>query len=163
MSMSEALELRKKKMSEAPGSGAESSQEEEEDSDEDGEEKEKGPVNKGHGELPPLTSSTNPAFPNAIMKKPSNTHARHAVPKGDEAEKDKEKENETPKEKPKPTSPKVLLSGKNAPSTPTGLTTRSRRSLAAESESEQKDDEAEDEGDEEGDEGEGDEKMAVDE
>ncbi|EJT45609.1 hypothetical protein A1Q2_01001 [Trichosporon asahii var. asahii CBS 8904] len=158
MSMSEALELKKKKMSEAPGSGAESSEEEEEDSeDEDGEPKEKGPVNKGHGELPPLTSSTNPAFPNAIMKKPSNTHARHAMPKpGDEEkEKDAEKEKEKESQRVKPTSPKVPLSGKNAPSTPTGLTTRSRRSLAAESEPEPREDEEDDD--------EVDEKMAVDE
>ncbi|WWC91910.1 uncharacterized protein L201_006862 [Kwoniella dendrophila CBS 6074] len=32
-------------------------------------------------DLPPLVNSTNPLFPNAIMKKPPNTHAKTAMPK----------------------------------------------------------------------------------
>lgn len=32
-------------------------------------------------DLPPLVPSTNPAFPNAIVKKPSNTHAKGASAK----------------------------------------------------------------------------------
>ncbi|WWC64801.1 uncharacterized protein I303_107415 [Kwoniella dejecticola CBS 10117] len=138
-------------------------------------------------DLPPLVNSTNPLFPNAIMKKPPNTHAKTAMPKpaplsevdleggndddvenqqhGEIApqdvvlglgegqsptaqitskaptsskakkgsnpnakEKEKAKEKDIPREY---TSPKIFT-GKNAPSTPHGLTTRgaARRSLA---------------------------------
>lgn len=159
--MSEALELRKKKMTEAPGSGAESSEEE----DEESKESKEAAYNKGHEELPPLTSSTNPQFPNAIMKKPANTHARHAVPKPDQPPQEQEQEKEP--ERPRQVSPRVSLSGKNAPSTPHGLTTRSRRSLAADSEhaepgeqTEQAQQQPEEVG---GEHQEGDEKMVVDE
>ncbi|WVQ78996.1 hypothetical protein IAT38_001088 [Cryptococcus sp. DSM 104549] len=33
-------------------------------------------------DLPPLIPSTNPLFPNAVVKKPANTHAKTAQPKG---------------------------------------------------------------------------------
>ncbi|WVW86373.1 hypothetical protein I302_108419 [Kwoniella bestiolae CBS 10118] len=115
-------------------------------------------------DLPPLAISTNPLFPNAIMKKPPNTHAKTAMPRpqaqaqaatsiddeGDvpvavedplpeqvvskpsssrkslgSKEKEKERERERAGEK-------MIFTGKNAPSTPHGLTTRgaARRSLA---------------------------------
>lgn len=39
---------------------------------------ETGPLDLGSDILPPLTHSTNPLFPNAIVKRPPNTHARAA-------------------------------------------------------------------------------------
>jgi hypothetical protein len=51
--------------------------------------------------LPPLALSTNPLFPNAIVKRPSNTHARGPVP-------------QPPKPAPPPPVPRVHT-GKNAP------------------------------------------------
>lgn len=69
-------------------------------------------------DLPPLALSTNPLFPNAVVKRPPNTHARGPVPKPQQSQ------------SPAPTS-QPRLTGKNAPSTPQALTTRgsARRSL----------------------------------
>ncbi|OCF34241.1 DNA polymerase epsilon p12 subunit [Kwoniella heveanensis BCC8398] len=69
ISMSEALERRKQKLSgeENPSSNAEDAsfaQQTQAMNDED---------------LPPLAPSTNPLFPNAIMKRPPNTHAKTAI------------------------------------------------------------------------------------
>ncbi|KAL1410846.1 hypothetical protein Q8F55_001789 [Vanrija albida] len=136
ITMSEALELRKKKLTQAD----ESEEEEEEDeprpgpsraprrkSDSGERESEAGSGAgdrngvsvPGLGDLPPLALSTNPLFPNAIVKRPSNTHARAAVPQP-------AKPVAAP---PPPPTPRVHT-GKNAPSTPHSLTTRSaRRSL----------------------------------
>lgn len=88
--------------------------------------------------LPPLVPSTNPLFPNAVVKKGSNTHPKTAVPKP----------SSTPKQPAPPVTPKAFT-GKNAPvslhglrwsgaslthpqTTPHGLSTRgsARRSLA---------------------------------
>ena len=52
-------------------------------------------------DLPPLIPSTNPLFPNAIVKKPPNTHAKSTQSK-------------QPSEKKGPTTPRVVT-GKNAP------------------------------------------------
>nr|WPS94684.1 DNA polymerase epsilon subunit 4 [Naematelia aurantialba] len=103
-------------------------------------------------QLPPLTLSTNPLFPNAIVKKPPNTHSKGpaAAAKaaaGKEKEKDKEKdkvqvkdvqvEREGIEPAKQPSTPRIIT-GKNAPSTPHSLTTRgsARRSIVpAEAES----------------------------
>ncbi|WVR09584.1 hypothetical protein IAU60_006654 [Kwoniella sp. DSM 27419] len=107
-------------------------------------------------DLPPLAPSTNPLFPNAIMKKPPNTHAKTSR---EPRQSRQDSAAETPVTDPaavaalfadatgiaiggaglgaeggKPpavASPRVLT-GKNAPTTPHGLTTRgaARRSLA---------------------------------
>lgn len=87
--------------------------------------------------LPPLVPSTNPLFPNAVVKKGSNTHPKTAMPKPPS----------TTKQAPPPVTPKAFT-GKNAPvsikpshaeppadseqTTPHGLSTRgsARRSLA---------------------------------
>lgn len=70
-------------------------------------------------DLPPLAPSTNPLFPNAVVKRPPNTHARGPLggPK-------------TAVPAPLP-SPATKTTGKHAPSTAQGLTTRgsARRSL----------------------------------
>ncbi|WVF67292.1 hypothetical protein IAT40_002043 [Kwoniella sp. CBS 6097] len=76
MSMSEALERRKQKLSgeENPSSNAQDTsfaQQTQAMNDED---------------LPPLAPSTNPLFPNAIMKRPPNTHAKTAQAKPATAE-----------------------------------------------------------------------------
>ncbi|TXT15816.1 hypothetical protein VHUM_00319 [Vanrija humicola] len=125
ITMSEALELRKKKLLQD-----EESEEEEEDEEED-EQPRAGPSSRArresaaghseagsgagdrngvtvpghaHGDLPPLALSTNPLFPNAIVKRPSNTHARAAVP-------------QPPKAAPAPAAPPTprVHTGKNAP------------------------------------------------
>ncbi len=54
-------------------------------------------------DLPPLIPSTNPLFPNAIVKKPPNTHAKSSQSKMSQGS-----------EKKAPSTPKVVL-GKNAP------------------------------------------------
>lgn len=51
-------------------------------------------------DLPPLVPSTNPLFPNAIVKKPPNTHAKSSQSKQTD--------------KKAPSTPKVVT-GKNAP------------------------------------------------
>ncbi|KAK1922238.1 histone-fold-containing protein [Papiliotrema laurentii] len=77
------------------------------------------PGENNHDDLPPLALSTNPLYPNAIVKRPPNTHA---------------KTSQRTKAPPGPSAPKVVT-GKNAPvctsSTPHSLPTRgsSRRSL----------------------------------
>ncbi|CAD6563819.1 MAG: hypothetical protein TREMPRED_001391 [Tremellales sp. Tagirdzhanova-0007] len=63
-------------------------------------------------DLPPLIPSTNPLFPNAIVKKPPNTHAKSTLSKQTQE-----------KEKKGLTTPRVVT-GKNAPSTPHSLLTR---------------------------------------
>ncbi|WVQ94891.1 hypothetical protein IAU59_001977 [Kwoniella sp. CBS 9459] len=80
ITMSEALERRKQKLSgeENPSSNGEDvsfAQQAQAMNDED---------------LPPLAPSTNPLFPNAIMKKPPNTHAKTAVQRAALAEGDAE-------------------------------------------------------------------------
>lgn len=94
-----------------------------------------GPVSAPHAEnsvnlakapedLPPLALSTNPNFPNAIVKRPPNTHARAAVPQPPKAPK--------PVPAPTPPAPPRVHTGKNAPTTPHALATRSsRRSMNA--------------------------------
>ncbi|WOO81510.1 Putative transcription factor [Vanrija pseudolonga] len=138
ITMSEALELRKKKLAQADESESSSSEEDEppragpskarrqsehertSDAGSGSGAERNGVTVAGHGDLPPLALSTNPLFPNAIVKRPSNTHARAAVP-------------QPPKQvaaPPPPPTPRVHT-GKNAPSTPHSLTTRgsARRSL----------------------------------
>ncbi|RSH86432.1 uncharacterized protein EHS24_004687 [Apiotrichum porosum] len=70
-------------------------------------------------ELPPVVPSTNPLFPNAVVRRPPVSHPRTAMP---------------PRSKPSPASREPRpLAGKNAPSTPHSLTTRSgRRSMNTE-------------------------------
>ncbi|WWC72210.1 uncharacterized protein I206_106172 [Kwoniella pini CBS 10737] len=176
MNLSEALERRKQKMSIEENT----SYDEETSNNQNG-------ILLNDEDLPPLVNSTNPLFPNAIMKKPPNTHAKTAIPKPipppttttnnqfeeneelmnnnnnlletenisnfieqqeeispkikntntapnsnsklkkNSKEQEKEKEKEISKES---NSPKIFT-GKNAPSTPHGLTTRgaARRSL----------------------------------
>ncbi|WRT70029.1 uncharacterized protein IL334_007022 [Kwoniella shivajii] len=107
-------------------------------------------------DLPPLALSTNPLFPNAIMKKPPNTHAKSAQQKPPSNSNSNPNMNEPDSPiAPTTTVPPIstsssskgrvsgsgsgqtpqsatkVLSGKNAPSTPHGLTTRgaARRSL----------------------------------
>ncbi|KAL7424417.1 hypothetical protein Q5752_000099 [Cryptotrichosporon argae] len=94
-------------------------------------------------QLPPLALSTNPLFPNAIVKRPSNTHARGPVARTDKGDKEKSASEAAPSEADgiedrkivekgaSPSVKNVKLTGKNAPSTPHGLTTRAaRRSMA---------------------------------
>ncbi|WWC95185.1 hypothetical protein V866_002040 [Kwoniella sp. B9012] len=147
INLSEALERRKQKLANDENPGLHDTTQPDTTLNED--------------DLPPLAISTNPLFPNAIMKKPPNTHAKTAMPKPPpppESENDNdigeeeiavvqaptstkpsssrkslgsnEKEKE-PKEAQTPNQTKVFT-GKNAPSTPHGLTTRgaARRSLA---------------------------------
>ncbi|BEI82840.1 hypothetical protein CcaverHIS002_0307080 [Cutaneotrichosporon cavernicola] len=72
-------------------------------------------------DLPPLALSTNPLFPNAIVKRPPNTHARSAVSQPSK-----------PAQPPPPPAPPRVHTGKNAPTTPHALATRSsRRSMNA--------------------------------
>ncbi|ORY31650.1 histone-fold-containing protein [Naematelia encephala] len=93
-------------------------------------------------QLPPLTISTNPLFPNAIVKKPPNTHSKGpAAAAKAAAVKEKEKAKDAPADRVEaskgPSTPR-LVTGKNAPSTPHSLTTRgsARRSIVpAEAES----------------------------
>lgn len=118
--MTEALELRKKKLAQADESESSSSSEDEppragpskarrqsevERASDAGSSSERNGVTvAGHGDLPPLALSTNPLFPNAIVKRPSNTHARAAVPQPPKAA----------AAPPPPPTPRVHT-GKNAP------------------------------------------------
>lgn len=102
MSISEALERRKQKL--ATDQDHESSEEEQERPRPSTAGKAASPLLAGdHDDLPPLAPSTNPLFPNAIVKRPSNTHARAAVPQPTKAA-----------APPQPVTPRVHT-GKNAP------------------------------------------------
>ncbi|KAK8853403.1 hypothetical protein IAR55_004109 [Kwoniella newhampshirensis] len=144
MLLSEALELRKQKLA------ADENPSLHEDND-----PQPGASHMNDEDLPPLAPSTNPLFPNAIMKKPPNTHAKgskHATSnthvRGSSASMSEvggpvtvtataaatatassQQHRYSPNV---PVTPKIIT-GKNAPSTPHSLTTRgsARRSLAS--------------------------------
>ncbi|WWD19832.1 hypothetical protein CI109_104299 [Kwoniella shandongensis] len=147
MLMSEALELRKHKLA------ADENPSLHEDVD-----PQPGTSHMNDEDLPPLAPSTNPLFPNAIMKKPPNTHAKGskytsgsgAAQNVDirdssvSASEQGQGQGQGPIPVPVPVtaqlerSPAVpvtpkVLTGKNAPSTPHSLMTRgsARRSLAS--------------------------------
>ena len=86
------------------------------------------PSGLAESDLPPLQASTNPLFPGAIVKKPPNTHAKTSV-----RVKPVNAATEGPPESAASSTEGVskVPGGKNGPSTPHSLTTRSgRRSIA---------------------------------
>jgi hypothetical protein len=75
------------------------------------------PTEEDDSELPPIGEtvipSTNPLYPNAIVKKPPNTHSK-AESAADESVSENDEERKKAAPLPLPSTPKVLT-GKNAP------------------------------------------------